>query len=70
MYDKETITEQVVENLSRLIAMEMRAVGNEQRFPSSNPDKMDDIIKDGKHNIRILLKMREEFEILMSGYLI
>ncbi len=57
----------IVNKISIIILKELDNVSSEQRYPSSDPDRMDDIIKDGKLMIVQLRKLRNDFEDIVTG---
>jgi len=59
----------VVVDLSSLILKTAEAVGDEQCRPSHEADEMDDFITRGKHQVKELRRIREEFENLCTGLL-
>lgn len=61
----------VVDSLSTLIRAKMRSLAQEQYGPSgSGPDASDDSIKRLKRQVNSLIRMRTDFEILMTEALL
>jgi len=61
--------EVVVDALSRLIRSSLIGAAHAQYFPCSNPDEMDDRIKEGKERAEKLRVIRNEFENIVTGVL-
>jgi len=60
---------QVIQGLNELIMQNLKGAAQQQYFPCSNPDEMDDRIEAGKKAAAKLRMMRDDFEDLSSGVL-
>lgn len=65
--NREQIEFTVIDSLSYLIRYHSKQVANEQRYPQADPDKMDEIISDGKNMVKKLNIIRDELENLFTG---
>lgn len=61
--------ESVLAGLQALIVSNLKGVAQEQYFPCSNPDDMDDRIAQGKQRATQLRAIRNDFENLITGVL-
>ena len=68
--DQELTHTSIVNGLSALIAQTASSVASEQYHPSSDPDRMDDTIREGKKKLAALRKLRDDFENVMSGVIL
>lgn len=64
--DDESIS-MVLEGLQQLIARGAKATVSRMYSPSGDPDNDDDVIRDGKNQVKQLRRIRSEFETLMFG---
>lgn len=60
------ITKTVVDNMSYLIAANLRELRAEEAHPSSNPDASDEKIKHLRERVVTLRGLREQFENIMA----
>jgi hypothetical protein len=64
---KEESVKIVVDHLSSLINVYLLRLSSEQRSPVGDVDLSESLMKDRKNKVIGLRKIRNEFEILMSG---
>jgi hypothetical protein len=61
--------EHIIDNLSRLIMIDLTRVASEQHAPMHSADLSDDLIADGKARVREFRRLRAAFEDVFSGVL-
>lgn len=57
----------VINSLSTSILRVLREVSHEEICPNADPDRMDEIIKDGYKKVRELRRIRQELEDIFTG---
>jgi hypothetical protein len=62
--------ERVIEILGKLIVSRLNQVSGHQRAPGGNPDDDDSEIQDGIREVKILRKMRTDFEEVVTGAIV
>jgi hypothetical protein len=60
----------IIDNLSRLIYNKLQLLSNEQKYPGSCVDTMDDNLKRYEKQYKGLKKIRDAFEILITDTII
>lgn len=59
-----------VDSISKLIMRDLITLASEQRHPGSDPDMMDNIIKDKTDSVHELRCIRERLENITSGVIL
>ena len=70
MVSDNSIYRDIINNLSELIYNKMRQLESEQKHPGRCPDEMDDNLAKLDKQVKRLLAMRTEFEVLMTDIIL
>ena len=57
---------EIISGLSEEIATHLGRAASEQRNPGADPDRMDDIIKEGLETAKKLRKIRDDLEVIFT----